>query len=1115
MHLLATAQTSFDDIVAPVDLGQAPGDVAVLSFADSDLAALAAAWGADAAVLPRVRLAHLRDLRHPMSVDLWVERVGVHAKVILVRLIGGLDWWRYGVERLSAVARARGIALAVLPGEDRDDPRLAEASTLPADELAVLLRYFREGGLENLRALLGRLARHCGERSGGERFEVREPQPVPRCAGYLPGIGAVDIDHLAAHLPADRPVVPVIFYRALLLAADTAAIDAFCAALYAHGLAPAPLVITSFKEPAAAEFVRAALARLAPAAIVTTTAFAAGEPGELTPLDGPGVPVFQAVLATTKRSAWQDGQRGLGAADLAMHVVLPELDGRVLAGTIAFKDALPAVEGLAFTAFANRPEPDRIDAVAARVAAQVRLAATPREQRRVAVLMPDYPGAPGRAGYAVGLDVPASVVALLDDLTAAGYRVHGAPDTPKALLEALAAGAAALPLEDYARLFAALPRDVQERMTAAWGTAADDPDVRDEVFRFRACAYGNVVVALPPDRGLPGSRRADYHDAALPPRHALLAFALWLRHVAEVDVLVHMGAHGTLEWLPGKAVALTVACFPEAMVGPLPVIYPFIVSNPGEAAQAKRRIAAVTIGHLPPPLAEAGLAGDAGALERLVDEYAQAEGLDRRRRERLAGLIVETARGSGLAREAGVDPGADADEVLRSIDAWLCDLKDLAIKDGLHVYGRPPPTDASGWRASAEAERTALLAALDGRRIPAGPAGAPARGRADVLPTGRNLYTADPRMLPTPTAMDLGKLAADEVIREYLQAHGEMPRALVIDLWGSATLRTGGEEIAHGLALLGCRPTWDAATGRVTGIEVLPPAAMGRPRVDVTWRISGLFRDLFPAQIALIDAAVRAVAARDETGEENPLAAVRRAAGDNLAALARLFGTAPGAYGAGIGDIGIAPDRAEIGAAYLAAATHAYGGAEGAGTAQPGEFAARVGSADLLVHAGDDPGRDLLEGAEDAAFVGGFASAAAALGRAPDLIMLDVTDPNRPRARPLDRALARIVRARAISPRFIAGQMRHGPRGAAELAETVDRLIDFAALTGSVSSTLIDLVHDAYLGDAAVRAFLMRENPAAARAIAARLDAARRQGWWHPRRNDIDGSLMPLLAEAT
>jgi cobaltochelatase CobN len=342
-----------------------------------------------------------------------------------------------------------------------------------------------------------------------------------------------------------------------------------------------------------------------------------------------------------------------------------------------------------------------------------------------------------------------------------------------------------------------------------------------------------------------------------------------------------------------------------------------------------------------------------------------------------------------------------------------------------------------------------------------------------------------------------------------------MPRALVIDLWGSATLRTGGEEIAHGLALMGCRPVWDRATGRVTGIEVEPPAVIGRPRVDVSWRISGLFRDLFPAQIALIDAAVRMVAAREETEDENPLAAAWRDAGKSPAALARIFGTAPGAYGAGIGDIGQEPDRAAIGAAYLAAASHVYGGADGSATARPGEFAARVASADLLLHAGDDPGRDLLEGAEDAAFVGGFASAAASLGRSPDLIMLDVTDPTRPRARPLGQALARIVRARAIHPRFIAGQMRHGPRGAAELAETVDRLIDFAATTGAVSSTLIDLVHEAYLGDPAVREFMLRENPAAARAIAARLDAARRNGSWHPRRNDVDAVLVPMLAEAT
>jgi cobaltochelatase CobN len=1118
MHLLTTTSTTLDEVVAAVDLAQPPGDIAVLSFADSDLAGLATAWAIEKAALPSVRLAHLSDLRHPLSVDLWIDRVGRHAKVIVVRLLGGLDFWRYGVERLSAIAREHRIALALLPGEDRDDPRLADLSTVPPAELDCLLGFFREGGRENLRALLRRLAYHAGT-----AIEGREPQPVPRTGGYLPGVGAVDLDRLVASLQPGWPVIPIVFYRAMLLAADLAPIDALTATLKARGLAPAPLVVPSLKDEPAARFLRTALARLEPAVIVTTTAFAAGNAAEPTPLDGPDVPVLQVVVANTKRAAWRDSPRGLGAADLAMHVVLPELDGRVLAGAVAFKHPLPPQDGLAFTALANRPEPDRVEMVADRIAALVRLQRTDRADRRIAVLMPDYPGAPGRTGYAVGLDVPASVVALLSDLKAAGYTIEHAPESAQQLLQALASPsfpsseegeAPNLSLDDYARLSAALPGEVLARVQAAWGAPADDPDVRDGAFRFRARICGNVIVALAPDRGRMSERRADYHDPALPPRHALVAFGQWLRHRAKVDALVHMGAHGTLEWLPGKAVALTQNCFPETVVGPLPVVYPFIVSNPGEAAQAKRRIAAVTIGHAPPPLVGGNLSGDARELERLVDEYAQADGLDRRRRERLARLIVEHAQRSGLAREAGVPADLGPDQALRRIDAWLCDLKDLRVKDGLHVYGRADAEADPLWQASAAAERAAVLAALDGRRVAPGPAGAPERGRRDVLPTGRNLFTADPRTLPTRTAFDLGRLAADEVIRAFLQTHGEMPRALVIDLWGSASLRTGGEEIAQGLALMGCRPTWDHATGRVVGIEVEPTAAIGRPRVDVTWRVSGLFRDLFPAQIALIDAAVRAVAARDEPAEDNPLATAARTDG-NGAAAARIFGTAPGAYGAGIEDLlGRGHDRAALGAAYLAAASHAYGAAADDGAPLPGAFADRVAAADLLVHPSDDPGRDLLEGVADVGFVGGFAAAAAVLGRAPDLLMLDMTDPQRPRARPLSGALTRIVRGRAIDPRFIDGQMRHGPRGAAELAETVDRLIAFAETTDAVPSALIDLVHEAYLADARVRAFLLRENPAAARAVAERLAGARRHGLWHPHRNDVDATLAALLAEA-
>ena len=1214
MHILTTTSASLDDLIEPVDLRQKPADVVALSFTDSDLAGLANAWKADAENLPSMRLASLRDLRHPMSVDLWIDSVAAHAKVILVRILGGHDWWRYGCDQLAALARAKGIALALLPGESHDeDLRLIEASTLPRTELDALLGYFREGGPENMKALVARLAGLAGTETKADA-----PIAVPKAGFYDPARGVVDfpfspftgrrsrqgdeggpeptLDNLAP--PLNRPfgapsprergegnIVPILFYRSMLLAADVAPIDALVEALRAQGLRPAPIFVSSLKDKESLAFVETALAQLNPAAIVTATAFAAGaEPGTETLFDRAGVLVFQVIVATTRREAWEGSPRGLAPADLAMHVVMPELDGRILAGAISFKAESEVDPSLGFRAFANRPEPDRVDQVARRIAAHLRLRQTPPEKRKLAILIPDYPSAPGRTGYAVGLDVPSSVLAMLHDLKDAGYAVESIPESPRALLDLIEAGGHGLALEDYIALSAGLPEEAKNTVEAAWGKAEAEavdrtgkrstlppsvlPDispsggeirlscassptagvaegapapklpisplegemsgrteggtverdtsaVRAAHFPFRAATFGNVTVALAPDRGRSADRRADYHDPTLPPRHALLAFGLWLRKAVGIHAIVHVGAHGTLEWLPGKAVALSQNCFPEIVTASLPVVYPFIVSNPGEAAQAKRRIAAITLGHLPPPLAAAGLDEHQQKLERLVDEYAQADGLDRRRRDRLAKLIVETAAQTGLAAEAGVANTDAPDEALRRIDAWLCDLKDFAIKDGLHIYGRTEDDEPDmARRESAKAERNNLITALDGRHVKAGPSGAPARGRTDVLPTGRNLFTSDPRTMPTPTAFDLGKAASDEIMRSYLQSHGEWPRALVIDLWGSASLRTGGEEIAQGLALMGCRPQWDAATGRVTGIEVLPPAALGRPRVDVTWRISGLFRDMFPTQIALVDAAARAVAIRDEDDHDNPLAASTRAVGK---VEPRIFGSSPGTYGAGLEDLLSSGDwqaREELGRAYLDAASHAYGGSDGEGFAAPGAFAGRIAEADLLVHTGDDPGRDILEGSADVAFIGGFAAAVAALGKNADVIVLDTSDPNKPRPRSVTEAVGRVVRARATNARFIAGQMRHGPRGASEFAETVDRLIGFAETTNAIPGALIEAVHDAYVGTEAVRDFMLRENPAAAKFIAERFATARRRGLWHPLRNSIDDDLASLIVEA-
>jgi cobaltochelatase CobN len=1097
MHILNVTTASLDDLIEPVDLGQAPAELVAASFSDSDLAALAGVWDAG---MPELRLAALRDLRHPMSVDLWVDGVAARARAVLVRLLGGHDWWEYGCERLSAVARERGIALALLPGECRDDdPRLAALSTVTPDDRAGLLACFREGGPQNMRAALLQLAR-----IGGRDVAAPAARPLPRVGIHVPGEGVRDLD---ATTPTARPLVAVLFYRSMLLANDHAPVDALAAALAAEGLAALPVFVPSLRDADVLAAVEPALRRAGVAAIVTATAFAAGEEAGM--FARLGVPVFQAVPATTRGEAWAEGQRGLVPADLAMHVVLPELDGRILTGAISFKETRPLDAALGLRLQRNRPEPDRVAQVARRIAAHLRLAATPPAERRLAILVPDYPAATGRAGYAVGLDVPASVLAMLADLKAAGHDVTDIPETPRELMARIGRARPALTLADYARLAARVPAAAMADVVAAWGEP--EADAPSGMFGVRFARFGKVTVAFAPDRGRSLDRRVEYHHPSLPPRHALVAFGLWLREVEGVHALVHVGAHGTLEWLPGKTVALTETCFPEVVAGALPVIYPFIVSNPGEAAQAKRRIGAVTLGHLTPVLTGAGLTHAERSLERMVDEYAQADGLDRRRRDRLAGLIVATARETGLAVEAGVNDSDDPGAALVRIDAWLCDLKDFAIKDGLHVYGRSAPGEAPERVASADAERTALLRALDGRFVAPGPAGTPERGRRDVLPTGRNLFAADPRTLPTETAFALGKAAADETLRRFQQEHGDWPRALVIDLWGSASLRTGGEAIAQGLALLGCQPVWDAATARVTGIEVLPPAAIGRPRVDVTWRISGLFRDMFEAQIALLDAAVAAVAAREEGPEENPLAGT----GPHPR---RIFGSAPGTYGAGPEELlqgGRWEARAELGAAYLAAGSHAFGGVRGEGEAADGAFAEQVATAELLLHAHDDPARDILEGSADVAFVGGFAAAVAALGGKADLVVLDTTDPARPRARSLVEAVTRVVRARATNPRFIAGQLRHGPRGAAEFAETVDRLIGFAETTDAVPERLIEAVHAAYLEDPGVRDFLLRENPAAARAIAGRFADARRRGLWHPRRNSVDDDLAALIAEAT
>src|SRR5579883_213510 len=1105
MHLLRTTTRLIEEAEAAVDLGQSPGDCVFLSFSDSDLGVVAAALESGPGL--RARLASLAMLRHPYSVDLYIEKVASKARFVLVRLLGGLDYWRYGALELAAAARRHGFDLAIIPGDSRPDPRLAELSTLGAAEADAIWRAFEAGGLGNI----GRLFDWAKRRLAGDPSPPPTPQIVPsfglHAAACRPG-------------PADRPLVAIIFYRAYLLAGDLAPIDALADALARRGARVLAAYAPSLKDGEAAAWLADLLVQEAPDAIVNTTAFAARMERDSSPLEAADAPIVQAIHAGASRVAWRRDSRGLTGADLAMNVVLPEIDGRIIARPISFKDEAPRSEALEFARLIHRPDPSRVGFVAELALAWARLRRTPRAARKLACVISDYPAKAGRVGYAVGLDTPASLAAIAARLKQAGYSVETIDDAD-ALFRLLAEGAqsAELPIAEYKASFAALPASLREAVVAAWGEPEQDQAFAAGSFRFRVARLGALIAAVQPDRGGRDSRKSEYHDPRLPPRHSYIAFYLWLRG-QRIDAMIQLGTHGTLEWLPGKAVALSEACAPEALLGPTPLIYPFIVNNPGEAAQAKRRAGAVIVSHLTPPLTTAG-AGALVEFETLFDEYASAQQMDSSRAALLAKAILDRAAQTGLAAECGASEGASDEDKLAKLDAWLCDIKDMRIADGLHVFGSPPAGDVlSGadadeaararLAASPESEMEGLLAALDGRFVPPGAAGAPARGRLDVLPTGRNLFTADPRMIPTRTAWTIGQRAAEAVIARHLQDHGDWPRRLVLDLWGSATMRTGGEELAQIFAYLGATPVWDHGSGRVTGFTIMPPAALDRPRIDVTLRLSGLFRDVFPAQIALLEQLIGEVAALDEPPEVNPLAGAR-AAGESAL---RLFGPAPGAYGAEVGRILAADAEATaetLGEAYLAASGYALGAA---GRDARDLFRARVAEADGFVHTQDLPGQDALEASAFFEHEGGFAAAAASLGGKASLYHLDATRSDRPKVRALREEIARAVRGRAANPRWIAGQMSHGYRGAAEIAETIDNLYGFAVAGAVAAPQLFDLVFEATLGDDRVAAFLTQANPAAARAIAERFDQALRRGFWACRRNSTAMRLARFLEPA-
>ncbi|GGV81395.1 MULTISPECIES: cobaltochelatase subunit CobN [Streptomyces] len=1196
--------------------------VLLLSTADTDLLA-ARASGAGYRIANPTRVDVVEDL--PALLD--------GADIAVVRLLGGRRAWEDGLAALTA----SGIPTVLLGGETVPDAELMAESSVPAGVVAEALTYLVEGGPANL----AELARFLSDTVllTGEGFE--RPRPMP---AY--GV------HGSYEIRDDRPTVGVLFYRAHELSGNTAFVDTLCDAIEERGANALPVYCGSLRGAEAGLY-----DLLGRADALVTTVLAAGgthasqasaggdeeswDVGALAELD---VPVLQGLCLTTPRAAWEESDAALSPMDAAMQVAIPEFDGRLITVPFSFKEEGP--DGVPVYV----ADPERAARVAGIAVRHARLRHTPNAEKKIALIFTAYPTKHSRVGNAVGLDTPASAVRVLDALRDAGYTLTDHPSTGDELIhrliqagghdvewlteEQLRTAPARVPLADYRAWFEQLDPELREAMTEAWGEPPGSLYVDGDDIVLASLRFGNVVVMIQPPRGFGENPVAIYHDPDMPPSHHYLAAYRWLEHSFGADAIVHMGKHGTMEWLPGKGLGMSRGCAPDAVLGDLPLVYPFIVNDPGEGTQAKRRGHATVVDHLVPPMARADTYGLLAELEQLLDEYALVSDLDPAKAPAVRARIWTLVKAAELHHDLHVDAQPDDDEFdefVLHIDGYLCEIKDVQIRDGLHVLGGGPvgaprvnlvlavlrasqvwggrANALPGLRASLAAHfgldekellaepgapvevpaeltdlvdgpaRTAsdaidlleqlcrriaegmeernwatdaapglvrevlgadlpdavavlrfaceevvprlartedeighILHALDGGYVPAGPSGSPTRGLVNVLPTGRNFYSVDPKAIPSRLSWEVGQSLADSLVQRYLADTGTYPKSVGLTVWGTSAMRTQGDDIAEILALLGCRPVWDDASRRVTGFEIVPLKELGRPRIDVTVRISGFFRDAFPHVVGLIDDAVRAVADLDEPAESNYVRAHVEedvaGHGDRRRATSRIFGSKPGAYGAGLLPLIDARNwrsDADLAEVYAVWGGYAYGrGLDGRPARGDMETAfRRIAVAAKNV---DTREHDIADADDYFQYHGGMVAVVRHLtGADPEAYVGDSAVPDQVRTRTLGEETHRVFRARVVNPRWMAAMRRHGYKGAFEMAATVDYLFGYDATAGVVDDWMYEKLSAAYVFDPENRDFMRTSNPWALRGITERLlEAADRGLWAAPDQETLD-----------
>ena len=1162
----------------------------------------------------------------------WAARFD-EADVILILWMGtGLDtpFLRQAVRRMERRG-SRYLILVENPGTDK-----VSAGFSP-EQIRRTWQYFRYDGADNLYNCVLWL----GKEFGGTPYVPEGPKLLPWHGIWHPEWTEMERcqdaeGYLAAHYLPGRPTVGVMFYRTEWLMGDFSYQTALIRALEAQGLNAIAIFTNTFRSEdldsptlmdAVNRYFFRGKTRLVDV-IINTMKFSLKAAGtsieEWMRLD---VPLLEAYTVLGERAEWEASPAGLNPMEVSIAVSLPEFDGVIHSVPIAarVKDDVGDVTWQLME--------ERMVRLAAKAKKWAFLGKKPNQEKKIAIVFHNYPPTNSNIGSAAGLDSPESVRRLLEKMRDVGYTVETIPEDSKAFMKLLTDNATNdrrfisaaqikdayghLTAEQYARFFTKLPEKVRTQLTADWGDAPGDVFNYEGELLIPGTLNGNVFITVQPPRGFGEDPGKILHDPAAAPTHHYIGFYHWLRDIWQADAVVHIGTHGSLEWLPGKGTALSASCYPDISLGDLPDVYPYWMTIVGEGIQAKRRGAACLISHLSPPMQLSGSYEELQELEQALDEYVhfrqtQPENLD---------TVKEIVREKAAACNFGDDiaEGDDFDDYVGRLHNYVTDIKNMQIRTGLHIMGQPPEGDglseyvealvrldngdvpslvqllateagysydellaessrltpegltygmkldalgeeghrlitflaardydpAAVREALAQPEAASLsetgrqrlgqvldyicetivpnlrrtteeltntLRALAGGYIEPSPAGAPSSGGADLLPTGRNFYGVDPRLLPTPAAWELGKRLGDEVVSQYIAEEGRYPEACGIVLWAGANMRSHGQCVAEFLYLMGVRPVWQRPSQRVVGLEVIPLEELKRPRIDVTGRISGLFRDSMPNAIHWLDEAVKIVSALEEADEDNYVrkhvkadAAWLEGEGQTAEtawqkASYRIFGDPPGAYGAGVG--ALLESKAwetidDIAAVYTRWSGTAYGGDALPGDYEPEIFRRRMGALDVTIKNEDNRETNMFSSDDYNAYHGGMIATVRAIsGKAPHSYSGDSTDRKRVKVRTVQEEAKRVFRGECMNPKFIEGMKKHGYKGALDLANTLAHSYQWDATSKVMEDWMYEKYAEKYALDPAMQEWMKDVNPWALQRMAAiLLEAEKRELW--------------------